>query len=659
MQFGKKLYTVIEKALTEEDQVKEINEPQASTEEAPDKEYTNYTIEVITDLEGNRIPQRYYPVYLEMITDPLDDNKIKYSFTNYPEYGTSSFSKKDCEEQLQKAIEKFPALANGTHIVETPKITQQTAVSTQDDENVIVPDSKTEIEKLALPMSHVIHPKALVDTREIEAFAQNGIHPYLAFARNPKPGWWYTDENGKSHMLYLYGITEPFSDTTGKDVKTYVMVRELEGFDRTGEGEYLTKIESKPFFIPVEQFVEIIHSDRNKDIYDDLMKKVPKDEQNDELAWLDEINTHKQNMLDKFEEWKSKNSKYNLKQYTPNSILNAYYANVSRDMPIEIALKKYGRKIEDIQTDRFMANFDSWYKSNKDNYKLDRFSKDDVFDIYLTTKYTGQSILDALLDKFDFEDTQDADDVVESIMETLTEAFERPTKDDIIIDDPNVMRKILTTLNFPSLYVSNPFIIRYPAAGRNGKLMRLDKVDEQYIIDGLKLKAPSSAQGKIGLDNIAGFYIRPFAKKGARREFISYIDLYKILNTQENRAAEVTPENRYKTWAMQKKPLNKGAKYTYQKLPDEMVEDALGRQKAYPEVDAVELYRKALANKKEDKFVTQILRTVLGDEATIRAIVLHGIFIGYMYARAVETQMPIKKNWQGNKENPYIHLLKF
>lgn len=615
-----------------------------------------FAIEAFSDFEGNSIPQRYRPVYI------IKYGKKDYDFTKRLIYGRSLFNKAQEQEvlnelkQFQPAVKVTPNYEVEAEIYDRG-ITDQDIV---DDDAKVNKHSKEDLVKKKEKMpgvihqtSHIMHSATYVDPREIEAFAKNGIHPELAYASNPKPGWWYEDSEGKKHIIRVYGITDEKYDG-----EPSILVRELLPFKLT-QGGYLKQIESDGFLIPVEQFKEIIHNPLNAETYEEVMKNIPEEEREDKEIWLSDIARQKQVMQDKFVKWKDKNNvKYDLDQYTKDSLLNVYYANEGKHYPLEKALELYGKKQKDIETKKAETMFDAWYNSNKDRYALDRFDQETLENIFTDVKTSNMDIEDAIIQNVDF-DFEDMDgEVEESVLQEVGAGEINDTSKEWIVRDPNVLRTILPKLDISPVYISNPFKIVYNPWSKNNEPSDLDELDQRYIIYGVRKKGPTQAADDIDSDDVSAIYIRNIDEPHAKPVSVSYKTLRRILYAPENDNPVPTLWDRYRTYRDQRRPLNKGSHYKWINIDDSVVEQMLTAMQdiaEFKDVDLNELYQIAKNTHVENKYVSRAIRDF--DRSVSFRARIPGDFRGYQFAIDLRSHIPTKSKNQGLGSNPYAVMM--
>ena len=201
MTFANKLRSIMKVNLQEDETVQEI---------PPQERMGYYAIEARTDFEGNSIPGRYRPVYI------VKYGEGDYDFTKRLIPGRSLFDKKfepsDIAELKQYApdlqvLPKYDVEAEQSKSISDDKIIGDDEKADKHGKDDLV-KRKEKMPGVLHQTSHVMGSATYVDPREIEAFAKNGIHPELAYASNPKPGWWYEDANGEKHLVRIYGITD-------------------------------------------------------------------------------------------------------------------------------------------------------------------------------------------------------------------------------------------------------------------------------------------------------------------------------------------------------------------------------------------------------------------------------------------------------------------
>ena len=668
MKFIEKLKKLTEFKLVEDDNTEEM---QTSTNDLQDY----YAIEVTSDFEGNDIPKQYRntPIYLGLAPDGpyLTKSLIR---------DRSLFSKQNPILKTKEIEEKYPKLKQ-KEVTEFPERVLQNFIFTPDNlvnrqdatvmgavntDGIDLSTNKEKYPDLVTPDAKIIHSSTGVDTREIKAYINAGIHPAIAYTEHPKPGWWYEDEKGKKHLIRLYGITEPLGDTTN------VIVKEVLGFSRTPNG-YLKTVENPHgMLMPAEEFNAITKNTLNKETYEELMKKVPEEERDNPDLWMDEVLTKEQKMRAQYAKWKEDfGALYNFDEYTPTSLIKVFEANVGRNYPMKIALRLYGKKLNDVQAEKFLKAFETWKAANREEYDLDRFSDEELYDVFSDVHYKKDDIETALMNNLfntdDIDDDQDSIDFVDESVD-LTEAGDsiRSAYDERskywIISDPNTLRDLAQQLNIDEIYISNPFTVTY--RGLNGKEgeHKFDKVDQPYIIVGFR-KPRLAPLSEIDPKEIKIAYIKDWNKVGARAEAISMDDLHEMLSVAE----PISIWERYRTYKDQKRPLNRGAYFKYVNIPEEVVREALTLQMQkvddiYYDIDLLTLYDEALQTKQENKFVTKALRS-FAPETTIRAKGGPNDFSGYQYAQSVKVDsttqqnLPVKAKHGNFGKNPYNFLM--
>ena len=630
-----------------------------NTQAASNNKY--FAMEAITDFEGNSIPQRYRPVYI--IKYGEDD----YDFTKRLQPGRSLFDKQYEAQEVAALKQYSPEIETNVKYDVEPEATNKTPNITgmEDEDKKKVVHGKDELVKakdklpgIITPSSKVMHNATYVDPREIEVFAKNGIHPEIVYATAPKPGWWYEDNDGKKHLIRLYGITD---EKYGSEPQ--VIVREVLPFQMTHTG-YLRQVESDGFFMPVSQFKEILHNPMNKETYEEIMKAVPTEDWDNPEGWLEDISVQKQKMQVQYEKWKADNNfEYGLDQYTPQSLLNVYYAAVGKHYPIEKALEMYGKKQSDIQNTRFEHMFDDWYEANKDKYALDRFDQETLHDIFTDVRVNKYDVEDAIVRNTDlnYDDEFEDDEYEESVLAEKGPKGVTDTSKEWIISDPNSLREILPRLNINPVYVSNPFTVSYVPNAKSGEPNELDELDKRYYITGVQkpdLQTPISELPSKE-HPITTIYIKDWDKKGAHPEAIDYKALRRILNAQENDNPIPDLWDRYRTYRDQKRALNLGTHYKYYDLPASDVEEILRYQMenhpVYKGTDLVSLFNTALKTHEENQFVTSAVRDY--DRSASIRVRRPGDFKGYQYAQDTRTHLPTKAKNQGMSSNPYKRLM--
>lgn len=621
-----------------------------------------YAIEVSSDFEGNVIPKQYRtsPIYLAKSgkrvypTKTLErgislfDNDTPGIYDDvammYPEL---KISKKT--EFPKGVIDSINAELNPTK-----KELDNEVIIDPIQKNVDLAKSKDKHPDMVVPDSRVLPHATLVDTREIEEYIHNGIHPNIVYASNPKPAWWYDNEKGEHHLIRLYGITTSVGD------ENMVVVKELLPF--SNNDGYLKQEEGDSFLMPISKFKEIIHNDYNKETYDELMKNVPEDEQDDPDLWLDEVLDKKRKMLARFEKWKEENDfKYDLSKYTKSSLIKVYNATTgSWQLPIEKALELYGKKIEDLNNAKFLKAFTDWKVANNKEYDLDRFSDEDLYSVFADVYYNGEDIDSALIKNIDdnAEETEEEDFVEESV--SLEEAPRSP--DDLrsknwIISKPNELRDILNKLGIDPIYASNPFEVKYKGLSGKDSENKFDKPDRRYMIVGIRRPDLKTKIEDINPDDLSIAYIKDWDLKGARPQAIYLNDLEDMLL----KAEQPTLWTRYRTYKDQKRPLNRGSYYIYVDVPEEVVIEALTEKEKqdpfYTGYNLVGLYQKALKDHEENRFVTNALRSY-AKGVSIRLKGQADSFRGYQYAQDTRTGKPTQAKFSGGSKNPYTFLMK-
>ena len=616
------------------------------------EEHSYFAVEALTDFEGNSIPQRYRPAYLMVYGD---DN---YDFTPRLIPGGSIFEKSKENEILEKLkqysedIKVQPVYDVEPYGNEKVKPASQTAL--KNDEEDFKKPSQKEIKNILKTPSSIMRSATFVDTREIEAFADAGINPKIAYANNPKPGWWYVDDDGKKHMILLYGITD--DDYIGEKS---VAVAEVDRLQLLPNG-YLKKHISPMYLMPVEKFKEIIHNPMNADTYKEILSGSPEEEWEDQNKWTQDIKQQKQIMLSNFKAWKEKNAfKYDLDKYTDNSLLNVYYANKGRHFPLDKALKFYGKTQQSVEDQKLDSMFKNWYDSNVEEYNLDRFDEETLHNIFADVAGSKMSIEDAILKNtnldVEYEDdfTDEDDDIEEAVLTEKGNGEINDNSKDKIISDPNVLRDVvLPNLDISPVYVSNPFKVEYMPWGKSGNPDDLDVVDKRYYITGVrKPDGVGISPEKITPSNVKIIYIKDADKKGARQEAISYKELMRMLSASINDDPVPSVWERYSTYKDQKRALNKGAHYKWVQVNDKLIYKllaAMEREPKFQDSNLIELYNKAKASHEENKFVSYAVRDFDRD-ASFKPYKPHN-FSGYQVAMDTRTHLPTaaRKHYQAN-----------
>lgn len=638
-----------EKFVAIDDKLNKILAAKASKEKDGGKQ-SYFAIEAFTDFEGNSIPQRYRPVYIARY------NEGDYDFTPRLIDGLSLFDTA-AEKDVFSEIKGY--LGDKVNIQPKYNPEEATPQAVQDVEDE--PDEpKKPAEKLPkdimMPASRIMHSATYVDPREIEAFAKAGIHPELVYASNPKPGWWYEDNDGKKHLIRLYGITGD-----GYEGLQSVAVREVLPFKNSSAG-YLKQVEGQPFLMPVETFRDITQNNLNTETYKYLMKDVPEEERDTPEIWLADIARQKEIMQAKFNAWKEKNDyKYGLSQYTKDSLLNVYYAVEGRHFPIEKALQRFGKKITDVQNTKFKDAFTVWYNANEEKYNLDRFDMDTLHDIFKDVKARNMSVEDAIIQNTEMDfDELDGIDVEESVLNEKHVGEIDQNSKEWIVRDPNLLRRLLPTVGINPIYISNPFTVAYQPWNKSGKADDLDELDERYYIVGIRKPSLSTPSTQIKPEDIKTVYIRNWDKKGAHPQAIDFRELRRMLSAAENDNPIPTLWDRYRTYKDQRKALNRGAYYKWYKLDDSDVIDILKKMQTededYKGVDLVALFNKAKETHLENKYVTRALRDY-DREVSFKANKSTD-FDFYQYAKDIETLKPTRAKNQGTGSNPYKFLMK-
>jgi len=640
MKFGNRLRDIMKVELKED-------------ETTPSNDNQYFAIETTTDLEGNSIPNRYRPVYIAKYGDG------DYDFTKRLMHGRSLFSKANEQEELDalknylpdlKVTPKYGLRANDKRFMSDDQFIADDEKADKHDQEELV-KNKEKLPNLITPTSKIMHSATYVDPREIEAFAKNGINPTLAYASNPKPGWWYEDNDGKKHLIRLYGITDD-----GYAGEPQVVVREVLPFKLTNGG-YLRQVESDGYLMPVEQFKEIIHNPFNKETYEYLLRKVPEEERENQELWMSNIAKQKQVMQDKFTNWKEKNEfKYDLGSYTKDSLLKVYFANEGQHFPMDRALAMYGKKQKDIEDKKARTMFDDWYEANKEKYALDRFDNETLENIFTDIKTDGMSMEDAIMNNadLDFED----EDVEESVLTEKDGNISDDSKE-WIISDPNLLRDIvLPNLGISPVYVSNPFKVSYVPWGKSGEPDELDVVDKKYYITGIRKPDLYMQPDELNASNVKTAYIKS-DEKGSRQQAISFKELRRMLDAPENDNPIPNLWDRYRTYQDQRKPLNKGAHYKWTNLDDSLVIqmlEVMQTQENYKDADLVGMFNKAKETHEENQFVSRAMRDF--DRTVSFRARIPGDFRGYQFPTDIRTGEPTKAKNQGMGSNPYEHLMK-
>lgn len=639
MTFANKLRSIMKVNLQEDETVQEI---------PPQERMGYYAIEARTDFEGNSIPGRYRPVYI------VKYGEGDYDFTKRLIPGRSLFDKKfepsDIAELKQYApdlqvLPKYDVEAEQSKSISDDKIIGDDEKADKHGKDDLV-KRKEKMPGVLHQTSHVMGSATYVDPREIEAFAKNGIHPELAYASNPKPGWWYEDANGEKHLVRIYGITD--EKYAGEPS---ILLREVLPFKLT-DGGYLRQMESDGFLMPVSQFKEIIHNPMNAETYEEVMKDIPEEEREDQEVWMNDIARQKQVMQDRFTNWKEKNNfKYDLDQYTKQSLLNVYYANEGKHYPLEKALQMYGKKQADIQNAKAKTMFDAWYDSNAEAYGLDRFDQETLENIFTDVKANNMSIEDAIMQnvELNFED-----DIEESVLQEKDAGEIDDNSKEWIVRDPNLLRAVLPNLNISPVYISNPFKVAYNPWSKGNTPDDLDELDKRYTIYGVRKASPTQQIKDIDPAEVKILYIRDVDRPHAKPEAISYKDLRRILNAPENDNPVPTLWDRYRTYKDQKRPLNKGSHYKWVNIDDSVVEQMLDAMQEVPEfegIDLIGLYRKAQKDHTENKYVSRAMRD-FDKEVSFRARI-PGDFRGYQFAIDLRSADPTKSKNKGMNDNPY------
>lgn len=131
--------------------------------------------------------------------------------------------------------------------------------------------------------------------KQMKAYVTNGIHPNMDY---DKPYWRYITPQGEKMVFVLDGIDD--ESKIGANMPN-VYVRPVTVI-RTSSGRWIKKQgERQP--LPVNIFLDIIHSDLNKEIYDNVVRSDGEDPDD----WLDKIDASEENRKASYSRWYEKN----------------------------------------------------------------------------------------------------------------------------------------------------------------------------------------------------------------------------------------------------------------------------------------------------------------------------------------------------------------
>lgn len=208
------------------------------------------------------------------------------------------------------------------------------------------------------------------NSEEIENLINAGIHPNILYDK-PK---WTTKDN---EVIRLEGIHK-----TG----SHVLVTKWDFIENPETHRWsfkpiLDPKTKKPYLegMTSEDFLKIIHSPINANIYADIMKN----ESEDPDDWLEEFNIANKRAKNNFELWYEKNKEdYELDKYDKVSLIGAYKLINTLHLPITKALQRKGKKI----TEEVITEDENTLTYAKDPRRVKKI----LTDMGISDKYTEQ-----------------------------------------------------------------------------------------------------------------------------------------------------------------------------------------------------------------------------------------------------------------------------